>query len=72
MKNYLLCDTLLYRCDYFLLPKRKPKPQFLSQDEYIHQTMIETPKALIELHKYCNSPNYNVWKVISRLREPKK
>ncbi|VVC24561.1 NEMP family [Cinara cedri] len=55
-----------------LLPKRKPKLRFLSQNEYIYQGMIETPKALIELHKYCNRPDYDVWYAISRLREYKK
>ncbi|VVC24562.1 NEMP family [Cinara cedri] len=55
-----------------LLPKRKPKLQLLSEDEYIQQAIIETPKALEELKNYCNSPDCDTWKIISRLRDPKK
>lgn len=33
--------------------------------------MIETPKALEDLKKYCKSPNCDAWKVVSRLRNPK-
>ncbi|XP_025204616.1 nuclear envelope integral membrane protein 1 [Melanaphis sacchari] len=55
-----------------LLPKNKPKPRLLSEDEYVQQSLIETPKALEELRKYCKSPNCDSWKVVSRLRDPKK
>lgn len=54
-----------------LLPKSIPKPQLLSEDEYIQQSLIETPKALEELRKYCKSPNCDAWKVVSRLHNPK-
>lgn len=57
---------------YRLFPKSKPKIRLLSEDEYIQQSLIETPKALEELRKYCKSPNCDSWKVVSRLRDPKK
>lgn len=55
-----------------LFPKSKLKPQLLSEDEYIQQALIETPKALEELRKYCQSPNCDSWKIISKLHDPKK
>ncbi|XP_025416716.1 nuclear envelope integral membrane protein 1a [Sipha flava] len=53
-----------------LFPKSKPKLRLLSEDEYIQQSLIETPKALEELRKYCKSPDCDTWKVISRLKNP--
>lgn len=52
--------------------KTKPKPKLLSEDEYIQQALVETPRALEELRKYCQSPNCDSWKVVSRLHDPKK
>lgn len=54
-----------------LLPRSKPKPRILSEEEYIQQAIVETPKALEELRKYCKSPNCDSWKVVSKLRDPK-
>jgi len=57
---------------FTLLPKSKPKLRLLSEDEYIQQALIETPKALEELRKFCQSPNCDSWKVVNKLRDPKK
>lgn len=70
MLHKLNIHILCYK--FRLLPKKKPKLRLLSEDEYIQQAMIETPKALEELQSFCNSPNCDAWKVISRLRDPKK
>lgn len=56
---------------YRFLPKRKQKPRLLTEDEYVQQSLIETPKALEELRKYCRSPDCDTWKVVNRLRNPK-
>lgn len=55
-----------------LFPKSKPKARLLSDEEYVLQALTETPKALEELRKYCQSPNCNSWKVIKKLNDPKK
>ncbi|CAI6347603.1 unnamed protein product [Macrosiphum euphorbiae] len=71
----ILCIILYYTkfsLPFRLLPKSKPKPRLLSEDEYIQQSLIETPKALEELRKYCKSPNCDTWKVVSRLHDPKR
>lgn len=56
---------------YRLFSSSKPKPRILSEEEYIQQAIIETPKALEELRKYCKSPNCDTWRVVSRLQDPK-
>lgn len=66
-----MCIFLFYFF-YRLLPKSKPKLKLLSEDEYIQQALIETPRALEELRKYCQSPNCDSWKVVSKLHDPKK
>ncbi|KAL5243648.1 hypothetical protein ACI65C_011058 [Semiaphis heraclei] len=71
----ILCIILYYTkfsLPFGLLPKNKPKLRLLSEDEYIQQALIETPKALDELRKYCNSPDCDTWKVVNRLHNPKK
>lgn len=51
--------------------KRKQKPRLLSEEEYVQQSLIETPKALEELRKYCKSSDCDTWKVVTQLRNPK-
>ncbi|XP_014292618.1 nuclear envelope integral membrane protein isoform X2 [Halyomorpha halys] len=49
----------------------RPKPRpLLSEDEYHHQGVIETEKALEELRGYCSSPECNQWKTVLKLRNP--
>ncbi|XP_078390888.1 nuclear envelope integral membrane protein 1 isoform X2 [Cetorhinus maximus] len=51
----------------------KPKPQkLLTEDEYQRQGEVETHKALVELQQYCSSPEFNAWKMVSRLSTPKR
>jgi len=56
-----------YRIYYFFFP---PKHKFLSEEEYIKQGNEETRAALEHLREYCNSPDCNAWRVISRLKHP--
>jgi len=49
-----------------------PKPKLLTEQEYITQGAEETAKSLEELRKFCNSPDCNSWKMVSRLRDPKR
>lgn len=56
-----------YRVYYFFFP---PKHKFLSQEEYVIQGSEETSRALEDLREYCNSPECNTWKVVSRLKHP--
>jgi len=42
----------------------------LTEDEYISEGAIETRRALVELRKYCQSPDCNAWKTVSRLSSP--
>ncbi|XP_072105966.1 nuclear envelope integral membrane protein 1 isoform X1 [Mobula birostris] len=51
----------------------KPEPRrLLTEEEFQRQGEVETQKALLELQKYCNSPEFNAWKVVSRLSTPKR
>ncbi|XP_060677037.1 nuclear envelope integral membrane protein 1 [Hemiscyllium ocellatum] len=51
----------------------KPKPRkLLTDEEYQRQGEVETHKALIELQHYCSSPEFNAWKMVSRLTTPKR
>ncbi|KAM6977574.1 nuclear envelope integral membrane protein 1 [Aplochiton taeniatus] len=51
----------------------KPEPRrLLTEDEYQKQAEEETYRALEELRKYCNSPEFNTWKTVSRLQSPKR
>lgn len=56
-----------YRVYYIFFP---PKHKFLSQEEYVIQGSEETSRALEDLREYCNSPECNTWKVVSRLKHP--
>ncbi|XP_068671584.1 nuclear envelope integral membrane protein 1-like isoform X3 [Montipora capricornis] len=56
-----------YRVYYFFFP---PKHKFLSEEEYIVQGSEETRLALQDLREYCNSPECNAWRTISRLKNP--
>lgn len=47
-----------------------PKTRLLTEEEYLQQAHIETRKALDELRQYCQSPNCNAWKTVSRLQTP--
>lgn len=51
---------------------RPPTRVYLTQQQYDEQGVIETEHALKELSKYCSSPKCDSWKVVSRLKEPKK
>ncbi|XP_051865329.1 nuclear envelope integral membrane protein 1 isoform X2 [Pristis pectinata] len=53
--------------------RNKPEPRrLLTEEEYQRQGEIETQKALAELQKYCSSPEFNAWKIVSRLSTPKR
>ncbi|CAD5119440.1 DgyrCDS8050 [Dimorphilus gyrociliatus] len=55
-----------------ILVQQKPleKIRLLTNEEYREQGRIETEKALAELRKYCQSPDCNAWKTVSRLESP--
>ncbi|XP_031597764.1 nuclear envelope integral membrane protein 1 [Oreochromis aureus] len=51
----------------------KPQPRrLLTEEEYQKEAEEETRRALEELRKYCNSPEFSPWKTVSRLQSPKR
>ncbi|XP_028149433.2 nuclear envelope integral membrane protein 1 [Diabrotica virgifera virgifera] len=54
--------------------KRKfpPKKKLLTNDEYYHQGVVETEKALKSLRDYCSSPDCNQWKTVLKLKDVKR
>uniref|UniRef100_A0A3B5MHV8 Nuclear envelope integral membrane protein 1 n=1 Tax=Xiphophorus couchianus TaxID=32473 RepID=A0A3B5MHV8_9TELE len=51
----------------------KPQPRrLLTEEEYQKEAEEETRRALEELRKYCNSPEFSPWKAVSRLQSPKR
>ncbi|XP_071100873.1 nuclear envelope integral membrane protein 1-like [Haliotis cracherodii] len=55
----------LFRYRFF-----RPKVRLLTEDEFIMQGQVETEKALEELRSFCQSPECDSWRVISRLKHP--
>ncbi|KAM7411362.1 hypothetical protein PAMA_021384 [Pampus argenteus] len=51
--------------------KLEPR-RLLTEEEYQKQGEEETRRALDELRKYCNSPDFSPWKAVSRLQSPKR
>uniref|UniRef100_A0A3P8X3T0 Nuclear envelope integral membrane protein 1 n=1 Tax=Cynoglossus semilaevis TaxID=244447 RepID=A0A3P8X3T0_CYNSE len=51
----------------------KPEPRrLLTEEEYQKEADEETRRALEELRKYCNSPEFSPWKAVSRLQSPRR
>lgn len=51
----------------------KPEPRrLLTEEEYQKEGEEETRRALDELRKHCNSPEFSPWKAVSRLQSPKR
>uniref|UniRef100_A0A3Q2NZK6 Nuclear envelope integral membrane protein 1 n=1 Tax=Fundulus heteroclitus TaxID=8078 RepID=A0A3Q2NZK6_FUNHE len=51
----------------------KPQPRrLLTEEEYQREGEEETRRALEELRKYCNSPEFSPWRAVSRLQSPKR
>ncbi|KAG7221727.1 hypothetical protein INR49_000094 [Caranx melampygus] len=51
----------------------KPEPRrLLTEEEYQKEGEEETRRALEELRKFCNSPEFSPWKAVSRLQSPKR
>ncbi|XP_053705895.1 nuclear envelope integral membrane protein 1 [Synchiropus splendidus] len=51
----------------------KPEPRrLLTMAEYHEQGEVETQRALEELRSFCNSPDFDTWKAVSRLQSPKR
>uniref|UniRef100_A0A3Q0RWB3 Nuclear envelope integral membrane protein 1 n=1 Tax=Amphilophus citrinellus TaxID=61819 RepID=A0A3Q0RWB3_AMPCI len=51
----------------------KPQPRrLLTEEEYQKEGEEETRRALEELRKYCNSPEFSPWRAVSRLQSPKR
>ncbi|NXX82809.1 NEMP1 protein, partial [Urocolius indicus] len=51
----------------------EPKPRrLLSEEEYRVQGEVETRRALEELRKCCQSPEFNAWATISRIHSPER
>ncbi|XP_046553129.1 nuclear envelope integral membrane protein 1-like [Haliotis rubra] len=47
-----------------------PKIRLLTEEEFIMQGHVETEKAMEELRSFCQSPECDSWRVISRLKHP--
>ncbi|XP_073432955.1 LOW QUALITY PROTEIN: nuclear envelope integral membrane protein 1 [Dendrobates tinctorius] len=53
--------------------RSKPSPpRMLSEEEYRRQGEEETKKALEDLRVYCSSPDFQTWRMISRIQSPKR
>ncbi|XP_066468899.1 nuclear envelope integral membrane protein 1-like [Tiliqua scincoides] len=61
----------IYRKVYTVIEKPRP-PRLLTEEEYRMQGEVETRRALEELRKYCNSPEFSAWKAVSRIQSPKR
>ncbi|XP_075708129.1 LOW QUALITY PROTEIN: nuclear envelope integral membrane protein 1 [Rhinoderma darwinii] len=61
----------LYRAIVKSRVKAAP-PRLLSEEEYRKQGEEETKKALEDLRDYCGSPDFQTWKMISRIQSPKR
>ncbi|XP_069762487.1 nuclear envelope integral membrane protein 1 isoform X2 [Narcine bancroftii] len=60
---------------YNQMLKLRDKPEsrrLLTEEEFQREGEVETQKALVELQKYCSSPDFNAWKMVSRLSTPKR
>ena len=65
----LLCPSSPYK----LYSKQEiPKRRLLTEEEYQEEAQRETLKALEELRGYCSSPECDSWRVVSRLKDPKR
>ncbi|CAB3978140.1 Hypothetical predicted protein [Paramuricea clavata] len=47
-------------------------PRFITAEEYEKEGVEETAKALKALREYCESPECNTWRTVSRLKSPKR
>ena len=47
-------------------------PRFITVEEYEKEGIEETAKALKELREFCQSPQCNTWRTVSRLKSPKR
>lgn len=61
--------SVLRNIRYRLFP---PVRKLLTEEEYIREGHDYTIKALKELGEYCNSPQCDSWKTISRLKSPER
>ncbi|ODN04874.1 Nuclear envelope integral membrane protein 1b [Orchesella cincta] len=68
----LAAEKIMYHAKKLKYRCFPPKPKFLTEEEYITQGAEETQKCLEELRKFCNSPECNTWKVVSRIKDPKR
>ena len=49
-----------------------PKRRLLTMEEYNRQGEEETAKALAALREHCQSPGSTPWRLMARLRNPKR
>uniref|UniRef100_A0A1A9VC14 Nuclear envelope integral membrane protein 1 n=1 Tax=Glossina austeni TaxID=7395 RepID=A0A1A9VC14_GLOAU len=64
--------SLWYKCRSYWLRKFPPKIRLLTIEEFEAQGVLETTKALEDLRKYASSPDCKQWKMISKLRDPRR
>lgn len=69
---YNLPQSWIAKSQTYWKRKFPPKAKLLSNDEYYHQGVRETSKALDELRKYCSSPECNQWKTALKLKDVKR
>lgn len=51
----------------------KPEPRrLLTEEEFREQGEEETRRALEELRRHCNSPEFSPWKMVSKLQSPQR
>lgn len=69
IRNTNLMNKLInmLSCKFF-----QKKRKLLTQEEYNQEADDYTQKALRDLQKYCQSPECNSWRIISRLQSPDK
>uniref|UniRef100_A0A3Q3WSL7 Uncharacterized protein n=1 Tax=Mola mola TaxID=94237 RepID=A0A3Q3WSL7_MOLML len=66
-------SLIVVACRKMRLFRQRPEPRrLLTEEEYQKQGEEETRRALEELRKCCNSPEFSPWRAVSRLQSPKR
>uniref|UniRef100_A0A1A9UYJ5 Nuclear envelope integral membrane protein 1 n=1 Tax=Glossina austeni TaxID=7395 RepID=A0A1A9UYJ5_GLOAU len=61
-----------YKCRSYWLRKFRRKIRLLTIEEFGAQGVLETTKALENLRKYASSPDCKQWKMMTKLRDPRR
>uniref|UniRef100_A0A1B0A594 Nuclear envelope integral membrane protein 1 n=1 Tax=Glossina pallidipes TaxID=7398 RepID=A0A1B0A594_GLOPL len=65
-------QSLWYKCRFYWLRIFPPKIRLLTIEEFEAQGVLETTKALEDLRKFASSPDCRQWKMMTKLRDPRR